>query len=158
MIIPGLLTLAIGLAMGRWYWVSIRNRDGFRPWLLSSKLGTSLVVGLSGICTLGGLALILLILPPGIILLVAIGVGLFLFSGTTATPAGRLRQDLRKDFEDAQSEYPDLDRQALFIFIVKGRYPQWDGDKVRNLVEDCESISDLARQLSEMNRAEAREV
>ena len=144
--------------MARWYWVSSRSRDGFRPWLLSTKLGTSLVVGLSVICTLGGLALILLILPPGIILVAAVGTGLILFVGNSATPAGRLRQELKKDFEDAQREYPELDRQALYIFVVKGRYPHWDAAKIRNLVEDCDSMSDLASKLSGISRAEAREV
>lgn len=157
MIIPALTTLALGLALGRWYWVSSRSPDTFRPWLLSSKLGTSLVVGLSAICTLGGLGLVLIILPPGILLLTAGGVLLFLFGRSAATPAGRLRRELTKDFEGAQKEYPDLDRQALFIFMVKDRFPEWEADKIRSLVEDCDSIGDLASKIAGMKHAEARE-
>jgi len=46
-----------------------------------------------------------------------------------------------------RKDYPELDEEALYRFVVHERHPGWEARRVQDLTEDCPSLNELARRL-----------
>lgn len=64
-----------------------------------------------------------------------------------------LNRELQRSLDVFHKDYPELDDEALFRFMVHERHPEWDSRRIQDLTEDCPSIGELARRLE---REEAR--
>ena len=58
-----------------------------------------------------------------------------------------LGRELELSLEAFRKDYPELDDEALFRFMVHKRHPEWDSRRIQDLTEDCPSIGELARRL-----------
>ncbi len=58
-----------------------------------------------------------------------------------------LSRELQRSLDAFRKDYPELDTEALFRFVVHERHPEWDSRHIQDLTEDCPSIGELARRL-----------
>jgi len=152
MLVSALMILALGLALGRWYWGYTHRGDYLKPGFLSSWLGSAFVLFLAGLCVVWGLGLTALVIPPGLLLVLILGLALFAYGLKSKGRHGQLRRDLTKEYQEARQEYPDLDREALFMFMLRDHFPTWHGDKILEIVEDCDSVDELVRRVSKADK------
>lgn len=143
----GLLISALGLALVAWHIKALGGRISLHPGFLKTPPGPAAVFLLgAGAVAFGGALTVAHSGSGGLFFLILLGLA-FVVTLLAGSARRTLIRDLREAYEGRRRDYPNLDDEALFRFIVHDRHPDWDNARVQNLTEDCGSIEELAARL-----------
>ncbi len=143
----GLLISALGLALVAWHIKALGGRISLHPGLLKTPPGSAAVFLLgAGAVAFGGALTVAHWGNGGIFPLILLGLA-FVVTLLAGSARRALIRDLRGAYESRRRDYPNLDDEALFRFIVHDRRPDWDNARIQSLTEDCGSIEELAARL-----------
>ena len=140
----GLLIAALGMALGAWHARALRGQRSLHPAFLKTRVGSFALYGFALACVFGGGLLTIRFLGPrGLVMVAATSLVLWIFSSARSG----LTRELQWSLDAFRREYPELDEEALFRFVVHERHPEWDSRRIQDVTEDCPSLSELARRL-----------
>ncbi len=152
----GLLVTALGIALAAWHTRGRGGRVSLHPLILKTGAGSLLTYALAALATAAG-ATSAAAEMPGTGRCVPIGAALvFIAVVLSGFARNDLLRELKASFENHRRDYPDLDDEALYRFVVSGRHPDWDRSEIQRLTEDCFSLDELAGRLEEKERAGGR--
>ena len=148
--VGSILLLALGLSLIAWQIRGMAGRMRPHPSPLRTVPGATAVFVAAGTCFISGLAqirgqdsAIAIIFLAGLAALSLAWVWPYF-----QNPALRaLGMELRHDFEAYRRDYPDLDEEALFRFLVRDRRPGWTLSQIEDLTADCPNLGSLAQNL-----------
>ena len=145
----GLLIAALGLAIAAWQLRGITRSAATHPAIFRSRPGAVIVFVLAGCCILiGGRAAMAFFQSAGPVTGALIGVAIIISLAFMKTGAHPLLRELKVSRGEFRRDYPDLDEEAMYRYVVKKRHPEWETGIALRLTENCPSLNELATRIA----------
>ena len=147
--ISTLLAISLGLALASWQLQGMAGRMRPHPSVFRTTPGTIGVFLAAGACLMSGALHLQSFGPIPLILVMVPAILIFCWPWIRGRVSGSsaLLAELRRDLEEYRRDYPDLDEEALFRFLVRDRRPSWTPAMVEAMTAGCTSLHNLVNKL-----------